>query len=76
MKSKMAEMFASELAALETDYEVVFGNTADAVLQLAREMKADLIAMAIRNAFRPGILRQRTAYLIMAGAPCPVLSVP
>jgi nucleotide-binding universal stress UspA family protein len=45
------------------------------VLRVAREKKAGLIAMGIRNAFRPGILRERTAYRIIAGAQCPVLTV-
>ncbi len=76
LKSKMAELFGADLEKFKPEYQVAFGNTADAVLRVARERNANLIAMAIRNAFRPGILRQRTAYLIMAGAPCPVLTVP
>jgi nucleotide-binding universal stress UspA family protein len=75
-RNKMTSVFGQALSAYQPEFEVAFGNTADAVLHVAREKKADLIAMAIRNAFRPGILRQRTAYRIMAGAPCPVLTVP
>jgi len=76
VRNKMTSVFGQALSAYQPEFEVAFGNTADAVLHVAREKKADLIAMAIRNAFRPGILRQRTAYRIMAGAPCPVLTVP
>jgi nucleotide-binding universal stress UspA family protein len=45
------------------------------VMRVAREKNAGLIAMGIRNAFRPGVLRERTAYRIIAGATCPVLTV-
>jgi nucleotide-binding universal stress UspA family protein len=75
-RAKMTEMFGPELGKFGIEYQVSFGATAEAVLHLARLKGAGLIAMAIRNAFRPGILRQRTAYQIMAGAPCPVLTVP
>jgi len=43
---------------------------------VAREKGAELIALGIHNAFRPGILVERTAYRMMAGAHCPVLTVP
>jgi hypothetical protein len=43
---------------------------------VSREKGAGLIALGIRNAFRPGTLIERTAYRIMAGAHCPVLTVP
>jgi nucleotide-binding universal stress UspA family protein len=57
------------------EFIVARGNTAETVLRVAREKQTGLIAMAIRNAFRPGILRERTAYRIIAGAQCPVLTV-
>jgi len=76
VRNRMASSFGPALAEFQPEFEVAFGATADAVLRIAREKKVDLVAMAIRNAFRPGILRQRTAYRIMAGAPCPVLTVP
>jgi len=65
----------SPLAGLHSEFVVAIGDTAETVLRVAREKKAGLIAMGIRNAFRPGILRERTAYRIIAGAQCPVLTV-
>lgn len=74
VRAAMSRDFA-ELAAFQPESLVAFGNTAEAVLRVAREKNADLIAMAIRNAFRPGVLRERTAYRIIAEAQCPVLTV-
>jgi nucleotide-binding universal stress UspA family protein len=52
-----------------------FGETVATVLRTARAKRAGLIAMGIRNAFLPGVhLRSSTAYRIMAGAHCPVLT--
>lgn len=65
----------AELVPFDTEFIVARGNIAETVLRVAREKHAGLIAMAIRNAFRPGILRERTAYRIIAGAQCPVLTV-
>jgi nucleotide-binding universal stress UspA family protein len=65
----------SALAGLHPEFVVAMGETAETVLRVAREKNAGLIAMGIRNAFRPGILRERTAYRIIAGAQCPVLTV-
>jgi nucleotide-binding universal stress UspA family protein len=65
----------SALADLNPEFVVATGDTAETVLRVAHEKKAGLIAMGIRNAFRPGILRERTAYRIIAGAQCPVLTV-
>ena len=74
VRAAMSRDFA-ELAAFPTEFLVAFGNTAETVLRVAREKKAALIAMGIRNAFRPGVLRERTAYRIIAEAQCPVLTV-
>lgn len=65
----------SALAGLHPEFVVAMGETAETVLRVAREKNAGLIAMGIRNAFRPGILRERTAYRIIAGSQCPVLTV-
>lgn len=73
-REAMSRDFA-ELAAFNPEFLVEFGNTAETVLRVAREKRAGLIAMGIRNAFRPGVLRERTAYRIIAGAQCPVLTV-
>jgi nucleotide-binding universal stress UspA family protein len=64
-----------ELAAMKAEFMVAYGDTAETVMRVAREKNAGLIAMRIRNAFRPGVLRERTAYRIIAGATCPVVTV-
>lgn len=76
IRKTMTRDFGPALAQFEPDFNVVFGNTTESVLRVAREKQAGLIALGIRNAFRPGILIDRTAYRIMAGAHCPVLTVP
>ncbi len=76
IRKVLASDFGPALAQFQPDFSVVFGNTAETVLRVAREKQAGLIALGIRNAFRPGILVERTAYRIMAGAHCPVLTVP
>ena len=63
------------LADIHAEFVVAMGDTAETVLRVAREKNAGLVAMGIRNAFRPGVLRERTAYRIIAGATCPVLTV-
>ncbi|MBZ5532960.1 MAG: universal stress protein [Acidobacteriia bacterium] len=73
---KMSNTFGPALAEFHPEFEVAFGSTAETVLRVAEEKKVSLVALGIRNAFRPGVLRARTAYRIMAGAPCPVLTVP
>lgn len=75
-RKTMWNLFGADLGEFQPEYSVAFGNTAETVLRVAREKQADMIALGIRNAFRPGILRERTAYRIMAGATCPVLTVP
>lgn len=74
VRENMARKFAA-LAGLHPEFGVAMGDTAETVLRVAREKNAGVIAMGIRNAFRPGILRERTAYRIIAGAQCPVLTV-
>jgi len=69
------ETFKPELSGLKTEFLIGFGETVETVLRTARAKKADLIAMGIHNAFLPGLqLRSSTAYRIMAGANCPVLT--
>lgn len=76
LRRSMARDFGPALEKFEPQFMVAFGNTAETVLRVAREQEAGLIALGIRNAFRPGILVERTAYRIMGGAQCPVLTVP
>lgn len=72
----MISAFRGVLHPFQPEFLVGFGATAETVLRVARETKAGLVVLGIRNAFRPGILVERTAYRIMAGAHCPVLTVP
>jgi nucleotide-binding universal stress UspA family protein len=76
VRRTMSRDFGTALAQFQPEFNVAFGNTAEAVLRVAKEKPMGLIALGIRNAFRPGILVERTAYRIMAGAKCPVLTVP
>jgi nucleotide-binding universal stress UspA family protein len=76
IRKEMAAGFGPALDKFQPEFMVAYGNTAETVLRVARDMKAGLIALGIRNAFRPGILIERTAYKVMAGAHCPVLTVP
>lgn len=75
IRKAMTSGFGPFLAQFQPEFIVAFGNTAETVLRVARDKQAGLIALGIRNAFRPGILVERTAYRIMAGAHCPVLTV-
>jgi nucleotide-binding universal stress UspA family protein len=75
MRRSMEWDFGPALAHFEPDFMVASGNVAETVLRVSQEKQAGLIALGIRNAFRPGILVERTAYRIMAGAHCPVLTV-
>jgi nucleotide-binding universal stress UspA family protein len=71
----MAHDFEKNLKGCEVECIIGFGETVETVLRTARAKKTSLIAMGIRNAFMPGIhLRSSSAYRIMAGAPCPVLT--
>lgn len=75
IRDSMASDFGPALAQFQPEFIVTSGNIAETVLKVAQEKLAGLIALGIRNAFRPGILVERTAYRIMAGAHCPVLTV-
>jgi nucleotide-binding universal stress UspA family protein len=76
IRRAMISGFGPALAGFQPEFVVASGSTAETVLRVAREKGAELIALGIRNAFRPGILVERTAYRMMAGAHCPVLTVP
>lgn len=67
--------FESELSGLTVEFLIGFGETVEMILRTARAKHADLIAMGIHNRFLPGVeLKSSTAYRIMAGAQCPVLT--
>ncbi len=75
LRVRMTQMFANDLAAFNPEYVIGFGETVRSILKTADEKASDLIAMGIRNAFLPEIqLRSSTAYRIMLGAKCPVLT--
>jgi nucleotide-binding universal stress UspA family protein len=75
IRNTLIHTFEPELSGLKVEFTIGFGETVEAVLRTARAKKADLIAMGIHNAFLPGVqLRSSTAYRIMAGAHCPVLT--
>ena len=76
IRASMSIDFGPPLSKFHPEFLVVPGGVAETVLRVARERQAGLITLGIRNAFRPGILVERTAYRIMAGAHCPVLTVP
>lgn len=71
----MANDFEKNLKGCKVECTIGFGETVETILRTARAKKAALIAMGIHNAFMPGVrLRSSTAYRIMTGAPCPVLT--
>lgn len=75
IRRDMVHTFEREPAPWNPEFILEFGDTVETVLRVAHEKKADLIAMGIRNAFTPGIqLRSSTAYRMIAGASCPVLT--
>jgi nucleotide-binding universal stress UspA family protein len=59
-----------------TRYAVKYGNAADEILELAAKQKVDLIVLGARSAsgiathLAPGV-----AFRVIAGAPCPVLTI-
>jgi nucleotide-binding universal stress UspA family protein len=73
--STMVHTFETELAGLDLEFLIDFGEAVETILRTAKARNADLIAIGIRNTFLPGThLRSTTAYRIMAGAHCPVLT--
>jgi nucleotide-binding universal stress UspA family protein len=75
IRNTLIHTLEPELSGLNVEFLIGFGETVETVLRTARAKKADLIAMGIHNAFLPGVqLKSSTAYRIMAGAHCPVLT--
>jgi nucleotide-binding universal stress UspA family protein len=76
-KSKVLAMKAvlrHKLANFKHEFLVDYGDTAETILRVSRERKAELIALGIRNAFGGPHLRSSIAYRVMTGASCPVLT--
>jgi nucleotide-binding universal stress UspA family protein len=75
IRNTMIDTLGPELSGSKVEFLIGFGETVETILRTARARKADLIAMGIHNAFLPGVqLKSSTAYRIMAGAHCPVLT--
>jgi nucleotide-binding universal stress UspA family protein len=73
--ANVVHIFQEQLASLKTEFVIESGKTVAAILKVAREKKADLIAMGIRGTFLPGFQpRMSVAYRVMAGAHCPVIT--
>lgn len=75
IRGSMIQTFEPELRESKLEFLIGFGETVETILRTARAKSSDLIAMGIRNTFLPGVqLRSSSAYRIMAGAHCPVLT--
>jgi nucleotide-binding universal stress UspA family protein len=71
----MVHMFETQLRSLKTEFILETGGTAETILNVAHQRKIDLIALGIRSAFYSGFsLGRNTAYKVMAGAECPVVT--
>lgn len=71
----LTHMFETQLRSLKTEFILETGGTAETILRVAHQRKADLIAMGIRSAFYSGFsLGKNVAYKVMAGAECPVVT--
>lgn len=70
----MKAVLRHKLAPFKHEFLVDFGDTAETILRISREKKAELIALGIRNAFGGPHLRSSIAYRVMVGAICPVLT--
>lgn len=76
-KAKALAMEAAlqhKLAHYKHEFLVDFGDTAETILRVSREKKAELIALGIRKTFGGPHLRSSIAYRVMGGANCPVLT--
>jgi nucleotide-binding universal stress UspA family protein len=75
IRNTLIQTFEPELSGLKVEFSIGFGETVETVLRTSRAKRVSLIAMGIHNAFLPGVqLKSSTAYRIMAGAHCPVLT--
>jgi len=71
----MVRMFEPRLLPLKAQFVIESGDTVETILKVARDKKADMIAMGIRSAFLPGLhVRTSVAYRLMAASQCPVVS--
>ena len=76
LQHAMERKMLPELAFFRPAFLVASGDPAEVVLRTALLQKVDLIAMGIKNVMPPGFqIRSSTAYRIIAGAHCPVLTL-
>lgn len=67
-----------ELRLIDHEFVVRFGTPSEKILQVALEKRADLIVLGLRRSSLPGTISHlpwATAYEIVCGAACPVLTV-
>jgi len=75
LRERVKQLIQEKLETGKAEFLIETGNAAKAILKVAGEYNADLIAMGIRNTFAPGVqLGSSTAYGVMSGARCPVLT--
>lgn len=84
-RARIVEYFTKQLRALmpdeaemwcEPEIIVEFGEPADAILRVADQTQAEVIALGVRRAGTfPGHLPPATAYKVVCQARCPVLTV-
>lgn len=75
MYKAMAQSLHPDLAFFQPDYVLENGDPAEVILRVARERQAGLIAMGVNRTLLSGLrLHSSTAYHVMAGAACPVLT--
>jgi nucleotide-binding universal stress UspA family protein len=71
----LEETFGRDFAGFRTEFLIEFGDAADAILRAASENRIDLIAMGVKSGpAMGGHFRSSTAYRVMTGAHCPVLT--
>jgi nucleotide-binding universal stress UspA family protein len=67
-----------EQRSIDNQLVVQFGTPSEKILQFALETSADLIVLGLRRSSLPGTISHTpwaTAYEIVCGAACPVLTV-
>lgn len=71
----LAEMFGSHIPQMHAEFMIEKGETVQAVLNVAHQKKADLIAMGIKSAsFSALSFKSSKAYRIIAASQCPVIT--
>lgn len=75
LRDRMRELTENGMGTGRAEFLIEAGETVESILNVARKVNADLIAMGIRNAFAPGVqLHSSIAYRVISAAHCPVLT--